>query len=111
MPHISSMSDTPPLAYTPALTYSVFTAPQPMAASVPYVNVPATPARPAAPMGYYGQSNQFAFMPNPHWITEREHMLQQQLLLERQQCAATLRASQAQPQPQALFVLGATTSG
>ena len=56
---------------------------------ISHVNVPATPARPAAPMGYYGQSNQFAFMPNPHWITEREHMLQQQLLLERQQCAAT----------------------
>ena len=106
MPHISSMSDTPLLAYTPSLastpapTYSIFTAPQPLSASVPYANTPATSARPAAPMGYYGQSNKFAFMPNPNWISEREHMLQQQLLLERQQFTATLRASQAQPQPQ-----------
>ena len=64
---------------------------------MPYV---ATPARLTALMGYYGQSNQFAFMPNPNWMTEREHMLQQQLLLERQQFEATLRANQAQPQPQ-----------
>ena len=88
MPHISSMSDTPPLASTPAPTYSVFTAPQPLAASVPYFKVPATPARPAAPVGYYSQVNQFAFMPNPNWITETEHMLQQQLLSGRQQIAA-----------------------
>ena len=73
MPHISSMSDTPPLASTPAPTYSIFTAPQPLAASVPYVKVPAIPARPAASMGYYGQGNQFAFMPNPNWITERAY--------------------------------------
>ena len=39
-------------------------------------------------------------MPNLNWMTEREHMLQQQLLLERQQFEATLRANQAQPQPQ-----------
>ena len=58
-------------------------------------------ARPTVPMGYYGQSNQFPFMPNPNWMmTEREQMLQQQLLQERQQFEAALRASQAQPQPQ-----------
>ena len=51
-------------------------------------------------MGYYGQGNQFAFMPNPNWITKREHMLQQQLLQERQQFEAALRASQGQLQPQ-----------
>ena len=56
--------------------------------------------RSAVPMGYYGQGNQFAFMPNPILMTEREHMLQQQLLLERQQFEAALRANQAQPQPQ-----------
>ena len=33
-------------------------------------------------------------------MTEREQMLQQQLLQERQQFEAALRASQAQPQPQ-----------
>ena len=48
----------------------------------------------------YGQGNQFPFMPNPNWMmTEREQMLQQQLLQERQQFEAW-RASQAQPQPQ-----------
>ena len=51
-------------------------------------------------MGYYGQGNQFPLMPNPNWMmTEREQMLQQQLLQERQQFEAW-RASQAQPQPQ-----------
>ena len=43
---------------------------------------------------------QFPLMPNPNWMmTEREQMLQQQLLQERQQFEAW-RASQAQPQPQ-----------
>ena len=50
-------------------------------------------------MGYYGQGNQFPLMPNPSWMmSEREQMLQQQLLQERQQFEAW-RASQAQPQP------------
>ena len=41
------------------------------------------------------------FLPNPNWMTEREQLLQQQLLQERQQYEAW-RASQAQaiPQPQ-----------
>ena len=50
------------------------------------------------PMGYYGQGNQFPPMPNPNWMSEREQMLQHQLLQERQQFEAW-RASQAQPQP------------
>ena len=52
-------------------------------------------------MGYYGQGSQVPFAPNPNWMTEREQMLQQQLLQERQQFEAW-RASQAQaiPQPQ-----------
>ena len=38
-------------------------------------------------------------MPNPNWMSEREQMLQHQLLQERHQFEAW-RASQAQPQPQ-----------
>ena len=54
-------------------------------------------------MGYYGQGNLAPFVPNPNWMTEREQLLKQQLLQERQQYEAW-RASQAkanpQPQPQ-----------
>ena len=50
-------------------------------------------------MGYYGQGSQVPFVPNPNWMTEREQMLQQQLLQERQQFEAW-RASQAQANPQ-----------
>ena len=61
--------------------------------------MPAMSVRPTLPMGYYGQGSQFPFMPNPNWMmTEREQMLQQQLLQERQQFEAR-RASQPQPQP------------
>ena len=72
-------------------------------APLPYA---AMSARPTLPMGYYGQGNQFPYLPNPNWMmTEREQMLQQQLLQERQQFEAW-RASQAQPQPLAphLFI-------
>ena len=51
------------------------------------------------PMGYYGQGNQSPIMPNPGWMSEREQMLQHQLLQEWQQFEAW-RASQAQPRPQ-----------
>ena len=58
------------------------------------------PSTAPLPMGYYGQGSQFPLMPNPNWMmTEREQMLQQQLLKERQQFEAW-RASQAQPRPQ-----------
>ena len=75
------------------------TAPLPYAA--PYATMPAMSARPAVPKCYYGQGTQVPFVPNPNWMTERQQMLQQQLLQERQQFEAW-RASQAQaiPQPQ-----------
>ena len=57
--------------------------------------MPAMSARPTLPNVYYGQGNRFPLMPNPVWmIAEREQMLQQQLLKERQQFEAW-RASQA----------------
>ena len=68
--------------------------------------MPAMSARPALSMGYYGQGSQVPFVPKPNWMTEREQLLQQQLLQERQQFE-TWRASQAQanpqPQPQVTF--------
>ena len=70
----------------------------PYTAPLPYAAMPAMLARPSYPMGYYGQGNQFPFMPNPNWMSVREQMLQHQLLQERQQFEAW-RANQAQPQP------------
>ena len=76
-------------------------APLPYAA--PYVSMPAMSARPALSMGYYGQGNQFPFVPNPGWMTQEQLLHQQQLLQERQEFEAW-RASRAQanlqPQPQ-----------
>ena len=97
---------TPPyisgLPYTAPLPYAAYTAPLPSTAPLPYANMPAMSARPSFPMGYYGQGSQFPFVPNHNWMTEREHMLQQQLLQERQQRQQleAWRASQPQPQPQ-----------
>ena len=71
----------------------------PYTAPLPYAAMPAMLARPSYPMGYYGQGNQFLFMPNPNWMSVRQQMLQHQLLQERQQLEAW-RARQAQPQPQ-----------
>ena len=82
------------LPYTPGPQYM---APLPYAA--PYVTMPTMSARPAVPVGYYGQGSQVPFVPNPNWMTERELMLQQQLLQERQQFEAW-RASKAQAIPQ-----------
>ena len=90
------------LPYIPGPQY---TAPLPCMAplpyAAPYVTMPAMSARPALPMGYYGQGSHAPFVPNPNWMAEREQLLQQQLLQERQQYEAW-RASQAQaiPQPQ-----------
>ena len=65
------------LPYIPGPQYTAPTAPLPYAA--PYAtmpamstSMPAMSARPAAPMGYYGQFSQFPFMPNPGWITEEQ---------------------------------------
>ena len=92
--YLSGPPYTAPLPSTAPLPYAVFTVP------LPYAALPAMSARPTLPMGYCGQGNQFPFMPNPNWImTEREQMLQHQLLQERQQFEAW-RANQAQPQPQ-----------
>ena len=94
LPYVSG----PP--YRAPLPYAVYMAPLPSTAPLPYAAMPAMSARPTLPVGYYGQGNQFPLMPNPNWMmTEREQMLQQQLLQERQQFEAW-RASQAQPQPQ-----------
>ena len=72
------------------------TAPLPYAAS--YATMPAMSARPATPMGYYGQGGQFPFV-----LTEEQLLQQQQLLWEKQEFEAW-RASRAQanlqPQPQ-----------
>ena len=101
LPYISGPPYTAPLPSTAPLPYAAYMAPLPSMAPLPYATVPAMSARPTLPMGYYGQGSQFPFVPNPNWMTEREHtcMLQQQLLQERQQFEAW-RASQAQPQPQ-----------
>ena len=92
------------LTYIPGPQYTAplpCTAPLPYAA--PYVSMPAMSARPALSMGYYGQGNQFPFVPNPGWMTEEQLLQQQQLLQERQEFEAW-RASRAQanlqPQPQ-----------
>ena len=69
--------------YTAPLLYTAYTSPLPSTAPLPYAAMPAMSARPTLPMGYYGQGNQFPFVPNPNWMmSEREQMLQQQLLQE-----------------------------
>ena len=67
------------LPYTPGPQYTALlpcTAPLPYAA--PYVTMSTLSARPAVPMGYYGQGSQVPFVPNPNWMIERELVLQQQ---------------------------------
>ena len=99
LPYISGPPYTAPLPSTAPLPHAAYTAPLPSVAPLPYSTMPAMSARPTLLMGFYGQGSQFPFGPNPNWMTEREHMLQQQLLQERQQFEVW-RASQAQPQPQ-----------
>ena len=103
LPYIPGPQYTAPLPqYTaPLPQYTAPTAPLPYAA--PYATMPAMSARPAGPMGYYGQGSQFPFVPNPGWMTEEQLLQQQQLLREKQEFDAW-RASRAQaniqPQPQ-----------
>ena len=59
LPYVSG----PP--YTAPLPYGAYTAPLPSTAQLPYAAMPAMSARPNVPVGYYGQGNQFPFMPNP----------------------------------------------
>ena len=103
LPHIPGPQYTAPLPQ-----YTAPTAPLPYAAphaTMPAMStsMPAMSARPAAPMGYYGQGNQFPFVPYPGWMTEEQLLQQQQLLREKQEFDAW-RASRAQaniqPQPQ-----------
>ena len=92
LPYVSGPPYTAPLPSTAPLPYAAYMAP------LPYAAMPAMSARPTVPMGYYGQGNQFPFMPNPNWMmTEREQMLQQQLYLQERQQFEAWRASQAQP--------------
>ena len=103
LPYIPGPQYTAPLPHftAPLPQYTAPTAPLPYVA--PYANMPAMSARPATPMGYYGQGNQFPFAPNPGWMTEEQLFQQQQLLREKQEFDAW-RASRAQaniqPQPQ-----------
>ena len=101
LPYIPGPQYTAPVPqYTaPLPQYTAPTAPY----AAPYANMPAMSARPAGPMGYYGQGSQFPFVPNPGWMTEEQLLQQQQLLREKQEFDAW-RASRAQaniqPQPQ-----------
>ena len=100
LPYIPGPQYTAPLPQ-----YTAPTAAMPYAAKYATMStsMPAMSARPAAPMGYYGQGSQFPFVPNPGWMTEEQLAQQQQLLRERQEFEAW-RASRAQanlqPQPQ-----------
>ena len=94
LPYISGPPYMAPQPSTAPMPYAAYTAPLPSMAPLPYAAMHAMSARPTLPMGYYGQGCQFPFVPNPNWMTEREQMLQQQLLQERQQFKAW-RASQA----------------
>ena len=73
---------------TPAVRCPVYATMPAMSTSMPAMS-----ARPAAPMGYYGQGGQFPFVPNPGWLTEEQLLQQQQLLREKQEFDAW-RASQ-----------------
>ena len=103
LPYIPGPQYTAPLLHftAPLKQYTAPTAPLPYVA--PYANMPAMSARPATPMGYYGQGNQFPFVPNPGWMTDEQLFQQQQLIREKQEFDAW-RASRAQaniqPQPQ-----------
>ena len=70
LPYISGPPYMAPLPSTAPVPYAAYTAPLPSTAPLPYA---AMSARPTLPMGYYGQGNQFPFVPNPNWMfSERE---------------------------------------
>ena len=83
-----TMQSTQRYGTLPYVSGPPYTAPLPSTAPLPYAAMPAMSARPTLPKGYYGQGSQFPFVPNPNWMAEREQMLQQQLLQERQQFEA-----------------------
>ena len=98
----------------PYIPFPQYTAPLPCTAPLPYaapfVSMPAMSARPALSMGYYGQGNQFPFVPNLSWMTGEQLLQQQQFLQERQQFEAW-RASQAQANPQPLPQMTSASAG
>ena len=85
LPYIPGPQYTAPLPHftAPLPQYTAPTAP--LLYVAPYANMPAMSARPATPMGYYGQGNQFPFAPNPGWMTDEELFQQQQLIREKQE--------------------------
>ena len=70
LPYIPGPQYTAPLPHytAPLPQYTAPTAPLPYVA--PYANMSAMSARPAAPMGYYGQGSQFPFVIQP-WLDDR----------------------------------------
>ena len=98
----------------PYIPFPQYTAPLPCTAPLPYaapfVSMPAMSARPALSMGYFGQGNQFPFVPNLSWMTAEQLLQQQQFLQERQQFEAW-RASQAQANPQPLPQMTSASAG
>ena len=94
----SGMTAAQPCTAVNAASQPYIVATQPHIA--PYNNMPAMSARPAEPMGFFGQGGQLPFM-----LTEEQLLHQQQLLREKQEFDAW-RASRAQAktqsQPQAL---------
>ena len=78
------------MQYT-ALPYTALPDPAPatpytamLSTALPYSAMPSVMSARPYPMGYYGQGNQFPLMPNPNWMSEREQLLQHQLLQELQ---------------------------
>ena len=94
----SGMTAAQPCTAVNAAAQPYIVATQPHIA--PYNNMPAMSARPAEPMGFFGQGGQLPFM-----LTEEQLLHQQQLLREKQEFDAW-RASRAQAktqsQPQSL---------
>ena len=96
----SGMTAAQPCTAVNAAAQPYIVATQPYIAPYNNNNVPAMSARPAEPMGFFGQGGQLPFM-----LTEEQLLHQQQLLRERQEFDAW-RASRAQAktqsQPQSL---------
>ena len=65
-----------------ALHYMVlpYSSPAMPSKALPYSAMPSVMSARRYPVGYYGQGSQFPLMPNPNWMSEREQMLQHQLL-------------------------------
>ena len=104
-PHFSAQQYTAASGITAAQPYTAgsqpyFTAAQQYIAPYNNNNIPAMSARPAEPIGYFGQGGQFPLM-----LTQEQLLHQQQLLREKREFDAW-RASRAQAQiqsqPQAL---------